>query len=301
MNLFQALPLALVLVLATGCKKTEDPAPPATPTTGAAAIAVGSAVNSGAAAPTTPTTPTAPTADRLVLRPAPPKVGDKATKTHDSSMVMTFSDGREMTRTKHTEDTREILEVDGDVITRAKLTYVAHTQSHAMAGKTRDQPSLLTGKAYVVWRKAGTLDATRADGSTVPADEREELFDDNKRLGRPDIMDRIVASKAWKVGEKVVFTPAELAEINQREPGGEAIVGVTLTLIGVESGVARMAMTMAMATKGPQDSIDMAITGTTRVDVASGRLLEAGGTGPLKGTMGLPVYGTVMLKTGYTY
>ena len=130
----------------------------------------------------------------------------------------------------------------------------------------------------------------------------KELLDENKRLGEPDMMDRMVGSKTWKVGEKVVFTPAELAEINKRnEAGGEQIAGLTLTLTGVEAGVATLAMDMAMTTKNPKGTMDIAITGTTKVDVATGHLVEASGTGPVKGDMGMPITGTMSLKTAYTH
>lgn len=310
MNTFHALSLAFLLVLGTGCKKKEEAGARAAQTTGSAtsatattgsAAAAGSA-ESGAAGSGSAAGSAAPTGDGIVLRQALPKVGDKATKVHDSSMVMTLGTGAEMTMTKHTEETREILEASGDVFTKAKMTYVAHKQTQAMAGKTKDKPSPLTGKAYIVWRKDGKLEATRDDGSAVPPDELKELLDENKRLGEPDMMDRIVGSKTWKVGEKVVFTPAELAEINKRyEAGVEQIVGLTLTLTGVEAGVATMAMDMAMATKNPKGTMDIAITGTTKVDVATGRLIEAGGTGPVKGDMGMPITGTMTLKTAYTH
>ena len=276
MNTLHAL--ALSLVLATGCANSKG----------------------GVNAPAS--TPAGASAGLQISRQAP-KVGDKATKVNDQAMVMTIAAGA-LTMVKHTEETREILAVEGGVITKVKMTYGAHAKSQTAGGKTRDMASVVAGKAFIVSRQGGAIEATLADGSPVSAAELEELRDANKRLGKPDAMEQIVASRTWKVGEKVVFTPAELAAINERnaeDGGGEQFVDLIMTLTAVEAGVATFTMEIAMAVKLPNGSLAFRITGPSRLDAATGRALEVGGTGPLEGNLGEAVTGTMTMKSVYTY
>ncbi len=241
--------------------------------------------------------------DGLQIGRHAPKVGDKRTKVNDQAMVMAIAAG-ELTMVKHTEETREILAVDGDVITKVKMYLHAYAKSQTSGGKTRDLASVVAGKAYIVSRQGGAIEATVADGSPVSAAELEELTDANKRLGKPNAMEQIVASKTWKVGEKVVFSPDELAASNKRnaeDGGGEQFTGLTMTLTAVEAGVATFAMEIAMAVKLPNGSLGVRITGASRLDVATGRALEVGGTGPLEGNLGEAVTGTMTMKDVYTY
>ena len=277
MTRLHALTLALSLVVATGCASSKG---------GVNTPAAGSSATDG-----------------LQIGRHAPKVGDKRTKVNDQAMVMAIAAG-ELTMVKHTEETREILAVDGDVITKVKMTYGAYAKSQTSGGKTRDLASVVAGKAYIVSRQGGAIEATVADGSPVSAAELEELTDANKRLGKPNAMEQIVASKTWKVGEKVVFSPDELAASNKRnaeDGGGEQFTGLTMTLTAVEAGVATFAMEIAMAVKLPNGSLGVRITGASRLDVATGRALEVGGTGPLEGNLGEAVTGTMTMKDVYTY
>ena len=139
----------------------------------------------------------------------------------------------------------------------------------------------------------------------MPPEELTELLHENRRLGKPDSMDEIVTSKTWKRGQKVTFTPEELATINKRnEAGGpeeQRFEALALTLTGVENGVALMTMDMTMHVKNPKGTMQMMLSGPVRVEVASGRILEASGKGQVQGDMGGAVTGTVEMKTRYSY
>jgi hypothetical protein len=198
---------------------------------------------------------------------------------------------------KHSEEAREILEIDGEVFTKAKLTYVAHKKTQTMGGKSKEQSSPLS-------RKDGAVEATHEDGSVVTEDELKALRDDNKRFGLPSVMDRIVTTKTWKVGEQIAFSPDEIAEVNKQNEdkgGNERLVALAFTLTGVDAGIASLTMKMTMEMKTPQGSMEMSLDGAARIDVASGRMLEVGATGPVKGDMGEPVSGTMTMKSPWTY
>ncbi|MBK9032226.1 MAG: hypothetical protein IPL61_13055 [Myxococcales bacterium] len=320
MKLAHAFALTLILA-ATGCKKKEDAAgagsAPAAGTAtasgagsavapgagSAVAAGAGSAVASGSAAPTE-----AP-ADGLRLPLGVQKVGDKETKAEDMKMTLTIEAGPgktvEMQMAKHSEETFEVLAVDGGTKTKIKITYTAETETQTMGGRSKDKPSPIAGKTYVVWREGDDVKATLEDGSAPPAEELAKVVDKEEELGTPDPMDEIIASKVWKVGEKVAFTPDELAKVNARQnPKSDekkSLEQMELTLVAVEAGVARFDMTMKMAIKNPNGSMSMTVTGAARADTATGHLLEIGGTGPVEGVMGAKVSGTLTMKTVTTY
>jgi hypothetical protein len=300
----------LVLALAACKEKAPNQAAPAPAGSASPAGAAGSAeaaAPAGSAASTGATAPAgsaAPIADAGVVFPRDlPKVGHKATKADDMNLVLKIGDVDTQIQ-KHTEDAREILEVDGEVFTKAKLTYVAHKKTQTTGGKSKEQPSPLTGKTYMVSRKDGAIEATHEDGSVVTEDELKALRDDNKRFGLPSVMDRILTTKTWKVGAQIAFSPDEIAEVNKQNEdrgGNERLVALAFTLTGVDTGIATLTMKMTMEMRTPQGSMDMSLDGAARIDVASGRMLEVGATGPVKGQMGGPVSGTMTRKSAWTY
>jgi hypothetical protein len=101
----------------------------------------------------------------------------------------------------------------------------------------------------------------------------------------------------------VVFSAADLARINTPHAHGNGmeLTATTLTLTGVEGGVAHFDLEMAMTMKAGPGAMTMKLTGAARVDVASGHLLELGGTGPVGGEMGAPVKGTATMKTAEAF
>ncbi len=309
------LTAALALAL-TGCKKKEEAgaggASGAATASGAAA-ASGSAAASGAAAgPGTasgasgadPGAAAAAAGDGLKLPLHTPKVGDKLTKLDEMTMKLTIeaAPGKtmEMDMAKSTEESREVLALDGTIITKARYAFPVHKETQTMGGKSRDKVSPLVGKSYIVWREGGKLQATTADGATPPPDELAEILDEAKNVGTPDVMDEVIASKTWKPGARVVFTADDLAKINARNPDKtdkQSLQAMAFTLKGVDGGVATFDMEMTMLAGDDKGTMTMTLAGAARVDVATGRLLEVGGTGTVDGQMGMPVKGTMSMKT----
>lgn len=310
------LTAALALAL-TGCKKKEDAgagAPSGSAAASGGAPASGSAVASGSAAAGPGTTAgaggadpgaaAAAAGDGLKLPQHTPKVGDKLTKLDEMTMKLTIeaAPGKtmEMDMVKSAEESREVLALDGTIITKARYAFPVHKETQTMGGKSRDKVSPLVGKSYIVWREGGKLQATTEDGATPPPDELAELLDEAKNVGTPDVMDEVIASKTWKPGARVVFTADDLAKINARNPDKtdkQSLQAMAFTLKGVDGGVATFDMEMTMLAGDDKGTMTMTLTGAARVDVATGRLLEVGGAGTVDGQMGMPIKGTMTMKT----
>jgi len=250
----------------------------------------------------------APAGEGLQLPAPAPKVGDKVTEVETMGMKMSIETApgktADIVQAKHHETIKEVLAVDGGVITKIKLTYKDKKETQSAGGKLKDEVVPTVGKTYVVWREGDVVKATAEDGSAPPKAELEEVLDDNKNLGRPAALEMVLATKRFKVGERVELTAEELATINTAKgsgPGDPAASAMVFTLTGVEGTTASFTMSMTMGLKGPKGDMEISLAGTASVDTATGRPLSLVGAGPLKGNMGAPVTGTMNAETVYTY
>jgi len=301
-----ALALALVLSFVTACKKKEE-APAAAPTAASSAAAPASASAAPAPAPQPPAAdPVAPPAgDGLKIGVPAFKVGDTETKTEKMAMKMHIEvkPGQkvDIDVTKDAVETLEVLAVDAAGLkTKVKLAYTSLKETESMGGKSKDKPSPTAGKTYIAWLEGGEIKVTREDGSAPSAEEIEEVADDQKHLGFADPMDLVIAGRAWKTGEKVVFTEEELAKINVprgTSPKKEKLTAMQLTLAGVDGNAAAFEMVMGMDIMSEKGTMKVTLNGKVVVDVTSGRLLTLAGTGPVEGNMGVPVTGEITTDT----
>lgn len=299
---------ALVLALASpgllaACGKKADkpretPTAPAAPTT------------PPVAQPTTPTTPPATTpptaAGEVKVVQARPAVGMQWTKVDDltSTMVVTAGDKKLTIDTKrHFRHEHEVLAVDAaGLVTQVKASYPEHEESERRNGEAKDKVSPLKGKSYIVSVEGGEIKATLADGGAISKEELEELAADQDELGKPRVMDQIIASRTWKVGELYLLTAAELAQIaaskGARAPRA-SVIGFTLREVKGDLAIFDMKTTMHVEGKA---QIDMEMAGSVILDTRTGRPIEVALTGPAKGKAGnFPVEGTMSGKTSYQY
>jgi hypothetical protein len=285
------------LTVAAGCKdNAAKPRPSAPPVAGE--------TGSGSA----PIAAAAPATDGIKLPNVPPRVGDKRTKAEDLTMK-TFVEAApgkqvEVVSMKREEETQEVLAVDGDVITRLKVTYGVQSEQRTTDGKTNDKTSPLAGKTYVVWREAGKLHASREDGSAPPPDELAAVVKGNRRVGRPAVMEKILGDHRWKPGERVELTADQLKQIaDARDPDSDepAPSALSLTLTRTEGSAALFTMTVTLATKTAKGWMEMALSGTMTGDLKTGRQHEMQLVGPFQGNLGKPITGTMQAKTTYTY
>lgn len=274
------------LALALGACATTKPATSPPPTAGA----------------------TAPAADGTYEFPLQaPQVGDAVTETNERTMVATV----ELSPTQQVHvlsseqriEQKEIVALDGETVTKLKVRYQSMTNQETLNGKPQTKPTPTVGKTYLVWRDGGELKVSYADGTAPPAAEIKEVRKGNRSVGRPDPLGRIIAEHGWRMGERFEFTAAHLAAMNQDASQEEepSLTAMALTLQGVDDAVATMAMTMALAMKGPDGDMTFELAGTVKLDRKTGRPLEVGGTGPFSGVASLKMVGTMTMKTRYAY
>jgi hypothetical protein len=290
--------VVLVVVALGGCasKKAEEKAAPA-PGSGP-----GSAASSGSAA----SPHTNPPVALLTITSAPPKVGDVRTETEaqDMKLAVATDTGKsvDVTRRKRTVMQQKVLAVDGRAITKLAVTYSAYEEAMTKAG--RPQPKL--GVVYLVTREGDQIKVVYEDGTAPPAEEAKEVASNNRKVGRSGDLEEIIASKSWTIGTKVDLTADELARLNQARgsAGGAeelAVTALALTLKASDGRAATFDMVMRTSMKTGKGSMNVDLTGTVSLDVATGRPLTVDGTGPASGDMGGAITGTMGISIQYTY
>ncbi len=281
---------------APGSAAAPTPPPTPTPTPGSAA-----APGSGSAAPT-PVTADVP-ADGIKLPYTPRQVGDKVTETEERNMVAKAELGPgqviDFSSTEKRVEAKETLEVVDGAISKLKVTYTAFTIDETVGGKPKAKPTPTAGKTYVVWREGDAVKVTYEGGTEPPAEEVKAVTKGNRKVGKPDVLDKFLAGQAWKVGVKVDL-PADVlaAMIPTGGDGAEpALSAMSLTLQSVDDAVATFAMTMA--SKSPGGEMVFELAGTTKVDRKTGRPIDVSATGPFTANAKVKLTGTMTMKTSY--
>lgn len=265
----------------------------------------------GACATTKPVAPTQPTpgtttaaADEFEFPVAPPQVGDMVTELKERTMVATVevsaSQRMHLMSSEQRTELKQIVALDGDIVTKLKVTHRSVTTQETVNGKPRTEPTPTVGKTYLVWRAGGELQVSYLDGTAPPAAETKEVRRGNRSVGRPEPLERIVAARVWKVDQRFEFTAAQVAEMNQAIDADEpSLTSMALTLQRVDDAVATMAMTMTMTEADAGMAVELA--GTLKLDRKTGRPLEFSGAGPFSAVAALKMVGTMSMKVRYAY
>ncbi|MBL8620389.1 MAG: hypothetical protein JNK64_03770 [Myxococcales bacterium] len=299
----------LALALGACDKKKSDATPPPAPGTASGSTTPPPAVPPAPPAPAAGSgTAAAPADGELRIPNLPAKVGDKFTETEDRTMVAKIEpkpgQAIEVTTREQRQEDKEVVAVDGGVISKLKVSYPKVVITESAMGQTKDKPTPTAGKSYLVWREGGALKATLADGAAVSPEEMKVLAKGQKSVGRPDVMQQIMAEHAWKLGETVAMSPAEiarLADVVGGEDDAGKLIAMGFTLQASDATTATFAMTMAMESTGAKGTMKVSLTGTAKVDRNSGRALEVSAAGPFEGNMGVPITGTMTATTSYAY
>lgn len=309
MNLRSILVTSCLALALGACEKKKSDAPAApTPGTASGAPATPPPSSPGTAAGSGSGTGTAPAPGELRIANVGPKVGDKVTETEDRTMIAKVEPkpGQvvEVTTAELRVEDKEVLAIDGGVVSKLKVSYPKVSITESMLGQTKPKPTPTAGKAYIVWREASGLKATLADGGEVSPEEMKVLAKGQKSVGRPDVMQQILAERVWRVGEVVAMSPAEIerltAVIGGEDDAGK-LTAMGFTLQASDDKTATFAMTMTLDATAPKGTMKVSLTGTAKVDRNSGRALEVSAGGPFEGNMGVPITGTMKATTSYAY
>jgi hypothetical protein len=285
-----AATLAALALLAACPKKEADKATPSTSSNATA--------DAGAAASATPPA----TGGKLQLPVRPPPVGTVLTMVDAMDSKMDADAGGQkfaITQVGNKRTRIEILGVSGDAISKIRITYTERTETKTVNGKEESKPNPIAGHTYVVEAADGKIVVQREDGTPEPA-ELIAVEQDQKRLGAPDRMNLLLASRALAVGESMVLDKDQLAALNDDE--SNRVIEGTLTLGEVKDGIARFDLKMTMESGDPNLKITIPLTGAIVVDAATGWPQEMRMQGPLAGVgKGVTLTGTFTTKKTFAY
>jgi hypothetical protein len=275
------LALAVALLVA-GCKSRSEPPPPPSAPQGIATSPEGidATVAQAQAAP-------APVEVKFTV--APPAVGDSREVTDTNKMTGTLKTASgEMPIVQHREEkrTEEVLAVEGPVITKLKVSY-ATIVNHEQAGdQEKKEKDPLEGKTFTLsWEKDAIV--IRDDkGKAVKGDLARQIEGSlSDSIGKELPMNKVLASRTFKSGEKVVLSPEEMKALSRQ---GEGVEGkeITLTLIESKDDVATLQLEGSLAATQPSMTTEIAMKGTVKLQVSTGRVQEMNLAGDIKGAGG---------------
>jgi hypothetical protein len=232
-----AASLTCAASLLSGCKGSEENRAAPTATTTAAAA-------TNRRPPPPPAPPPAPMA--LAFKKKTPPVGTRMfTKSSSETTVNMTLEGvgpkpRSITTTRldRKEKIDEVLAIDGDLVTKVKVTYTVDAADHTADGKKVPAPkSPIQGKTYIVEAGKGKLIVTTEKGAPAPAAEATLVKQDHKELGQPDQLQAVFPEDPVKIGDTLDAFAAvlqqKLAVGTKRGAGAPKIEDVRVSLASI--------------------------------------------------------------------
>jgi hypothetical protein len=268
------LPSLVLCAVLGGCGKKKDDGQP-----GAAASATASA--SATEAPDT----------GVLLQRKPPQVGAKRIVEESGELTMQLKMGpRDMTLTEKESNrrTEEVLAVEGDQITKLKVTYEAHSKESSEGGRVRKTPDLLSGKTFVVEVVKGKVNVTTGEGKPVLGPAKKAVSDEFKDIGKPNPVEAALPSRPLKPGDELPELGAAFGE-QLRSAMDDGRSGITVdppkaTFKRRDGELAVFDLsTVVRSTKGMMKGVLITLTGELAVRIADGHPARMS----VDGTLGL--------------
>ena len=254
--------LAAALVIAlVGCTKNAPPAP---------------TIPIPAAAAAEP--------ESYTIRLAPLAVGDRLAEIETLAMSMTVStsSGSALVQASKLQEKHvEILEITSRRVSKALVHYRTVRDHMFVAGKRNEEIQPHSGQTYVVERSGDQVTVTRADGSAATAAEVEAVTKTERSLGRPDPLGAMLDGRRVVEGE-TIEVPAEIAAEMFSDAGKRRVGAMSMTFRGLEDDVAIFAVSLTMSEDSSNGTMEMALSGTARVEADSGRTLGLTVNGSLR-------------------
>jgi hypothetical protein len=256
-----ALLFAATLTTAA-CKKQPDPAKEGGPTP---------AVSSG-----------------TVFRKVLPSVGSKREESSDMTMSVAMrvdvagrNQNVDMIAKEIVKHVDEVLAVNGDAITKEKVTFGTVAAKRTEAGKEKSDPSPVSGKTYVVESKDGKIDVRDENGKGVSGAEEKDVRKQLKSLGKADPMFAALPQAALVPGQKVDAIAKALTEQLKEESEETTVKDVVVTFKEQrgEDGVFAVALKLTKE-EGPM-AMEIDVTGEALVSTKTGWPTKMSLAGPI--------------------
>ncbi len=189
--------------------------------------------------------------------------------------------------------TVEYLEVEGDTVKKARITYGDKKSVDLDDGKGDENISPVANKTYLLEAEADDDDdelevtVRTADGKEAPASEADVVRDDADFIGKPDQFRSAFPRRALTVGEAVPELVKAVQDLvtdgATRDDGSDAprISDVRVTLAEDRGEVAVFSTTMTMDNSDEKMTTVMKLAGTLEVRKADTQLLLVDLKGPV--------------------
>lgn len=224
-----------------------------------------------------------------------PAKGDSWIKTSDRGMQMkitaTMGDKSKEVETSekaHEKSKFEVLEVKGDSVVKAKVTYMEHSKARTRPGEgAKDPQSPIEGKTYLLsLDDAGKIVATDAEGKAPSIIELTAVETHNKSFGKPNTFARLIPEEVEK-GKTVNITQEVMADLlgdNDESMKGTSFKEATLVLKevkevnGQKAGVFELSAAMTIS----EMNMNLEIKGDLIVGVDNTWPIKLDLNGPIK-------------------
>lgn len=236
----------------------------------------------------------------VTLGAAPPVVGSSWSEEEITELDLMVDMGGSKVRMEQDKSEQkkiEVLAVTGDRVTRARYTYLAITNRQSFGTTPKDEASPLVGKTYVL--EAGTPTVVSTDAGPAPEDEADLVRKAEKRFGKPDQIQSLIAGMTFEPG-RTVELPADKVLEAMRDDPDDKIESSTLSLTyrGMDGTNARFDVTMTMTGQDDRgNQVDLRFAGTGLIEPATGEALLLDMKGPFKMSGRMNAEGT-MRKVG---
>lgn len=258
--------VALITCLAAGCAKeaATHEAPPAPPPVAAPA-----------------------TIEAINFQVPQPRVGDKHLEVQAVTIDVTMTDEKgthqvklEKKVTKH----EEILAVSNGRMTKIKIHYEVAELTQTVDGTATPRPIPHAGKSYIIEIAHDKLTVTTPGGKAPFAHEVASVTKHQASLLNQYVLERILASKTFRIGETVAFNADDLALFNATMDEEKA-TAMTFTPRAADARTVTFDVTTVL--EDPPTKI--VLTGAAVFDRATldslGMTQDGTITGPMPGTM----------------
>lgn len=242
----------------------------------------------------------APRVAPIVLGAAPPVVGSSWQEEELTELDLMVDMGGSKVRLQQDKLEKkklEILAVDGDRVTRARYTYLTVSKKQSFGTEAKDEPSPIEGKTYLL--EAGTPIVVTTEGGPAPDDEVAAVRAAEKRFGKADQIQSLIAGKTFEPGRTVELPAAAVLEAMRDDPDDKINAAtMSLTYRRMDGANARFDVTMTMAGEDDRgNQVDLRFSGTGLIEPATGEALLLDLQGPFKMSGRMNAEGT-MHKVG---
>jgi len=237
--------------------------------------------------------------DSVTLHYTGPKAGDKWTDDKGTSGTFDVTAGGNKMKISNESSeklTIEVTKVKDGAVAEEKVSYTSFTEKQSMGGKDNSKTSPVVGKSYTV--AAGSPITVTAASGKAGDDEVDVVRKDQKKVGKPDKMGKLLDGKSFTKDKKVDLPKAELAEALGDSDMKAA--SMTMTYRGTTGGMASFDVTLDM--EGDANGMHMTanLAGTLKVDPKNVQYGILDVKGAIKGTGKATLDGTMSMHQAST-